>query len=75
MDKEFYLKVKFPEGREMGHLQLEELIYFALKDALDVESDDFKELDVTCSHIKFAPGSGDKNNRMDPLIFQGAAPW
>ncbi|MGN7119056.1 hypothetical protein ACTHQ8_22710 [Lysinibacillus odysseyi] len=52
MDKEFYLKVKFPEGKEMSHLKLEELIYFAVKVELGLEKDDFEILNVTCSGLK-----------------------
>ena len=53
MEKEFYLKVKFPDGKELSHLKMESLIAFALKEELQLESEDFfNKLDVTCTNEK-----------------------
>lgn len=55
MEKEFYLKVKFPDGKELDSLDLEQLIYFSIKNRLEseinglLEFEDFKTLDVTCT--------------------------
>ena len=66
MEKEYYLKVKFPSGKNFNALELEKIIHKSLyrefsefKDGvLSVPIYSFSEFDVICTDIKFYEKEG-----------------